>query len=132
MDKGKESDESFSESGASELDKDYDPENQYHSDSEENIEKPSTSKKVKQVKRRESKINQDQEEAFIQACINEFDDIHDKTTKKGPHHNSKAERAKKDNVWTRIKKSMVDVLQVSKLSSVSYQYFIGFNLCYIL
>lgn len=110
-----------SSSYASEYDENYDPlkdqdAETISSENEGNINEPGTSKigkKTKSKSDRKSKMNKDQEEIFIETCINEFDEIHDKTTQKGTYHNSKAERAKKDNVWSRIKKTMVDVLQVS-------------------
>lgn len=110
-----------SSSYASEHDENYDPlkdqdAEKSSSENESDINQPGTSKIGKKTKRKSdriSKMNKEQEEIFIEACINEFEEIHDKTTQKGTYHNSKAERAKKDNVWSRIKKTMVDVLQVS-------------------
>lgn len=121
MDKRDENDDS-SDSLASEFDADYQENSgdDNNDSSESEIDKPSTStrRKGKTVEKtttkrsRESKINTEQEETFIRACMDEIDVLHDKTTKKGSY-NSKVERDKKNSVWARIKNRMVDAVQVS-------------------
>lgn len=123
MDKRDENDDS-SGSLASEFDEDYKENSEDDSDdsseSEIGIDKPSTSsrrkgkkaKKTATKRSRESKINTEQEETFIRACLDEIDVLHDKTTKKGSY-NSKVEREKKNSVWARIKNRMVEAVQVS-------------------